>query len=97
MDHNIGGAYGGLRQENDAHRAHHPGDGQHDGGFAAVVHGQADVFFSERMLLKNLLARHSEAGALMLVERIYEYAPVSMVVPWGALRFVSISICRGGF
>ncbi|MCY1427492.1 hypothetical protein D9M71_433410 [compost metagenome] len=31
MDHNIGGGYGGLRQENDAHRADHPGDGQHDG------------------------------------------------------------------
>ncbi|QGW77654.1 transporter substrate-binding domain-containing protein [Pseudomonas alkylphenolica] len=56
-----------------------------DAGFAAVVHGQADAFFSERMLLKNLLARHAEAeaGALMLVERIYEYAPVSMVLPRG--------------
>ncbi|PSS58678.1 amino acid ABC transporter substrate-binding protein [Pseudomonas sp. BBP2017] len=54
-----------------------------DAGLEAVVQGKADAFFSERMLLKNLLARHAEAGDLMLVERIYEYSPVSMVVPRG--------------
>lgn len=52
-----------------------------EAGFEAVVQGKADAFFSERMLLNNLLARHTEEDALMLVERIYEYAPVSMVLP----------------
>lgn len=54
-----------------------------EAGFEAVVQGKADAFFSERMLLNNLLARHAEEDAVRLVERIYEYAPVSMVVPRG--------------
>ncbi|MNJ48799.1 Glutamate/aspartate periplasmic-binding protein precursor [compost metagenome] len=52
-----------------------------DAGMQAVATGSADAFFSERMLLKNLLTRHTDDEALMLVERIYEYAPVSMVLP----------------
>lgn len=52
-----------------------------DAGLDLVAQGKADAFFSERMLLKNLLAG-PERG-LMLVERVYEYAPVSMVVPRG--------------
>lgn len=52
-----------------------------DAGMQAVATGSADAFFSERMLLKNLLTRHADDEALMLVERIYEYAPVSMVLP----------------
>ncbi|WP_422421572.1 amino acid ABC transporter substrate-binding protein [Pseudomonas sp. GZD-222] len=52
-----------------------------EAGMQAVATGSADAFFSERMLLKNLLTRHADDDALMLVERIYEYAPVSMVLP----------------
>jgi len=54
-----------------------------DAGLTAVAQGKADAFFSERMLLKHLLARRADAGDLMAVERIYEYAPVSMVLPRG--------------
>ncbi|MFQ6573860.1 amino acid ABC transporter substrate-binding protein [Pseudomonas sp. UM16] len=50
-------------------------------GLAAVAQGRADAFFSERMLLKNLLARPESDSSLRLLERIYEYAPVSMVLP----------------
>lgn len=49
-------------------------------GLEAVAQGKADAFFSERMLLKNQLARHDQQQ-LMLVERTYDYAPVAMVVP----------------
>ncbi|TDF84158.1 amino acid ABC transporter substrate-binding protein [Pseudomonas sp. H9] len=49
-------------------------------GLQAVAQGKADAFFSERMLLKNLLA-HADNETLMLVERTYDYAPVSMVLP----------------
>lgn len=54
-----------------------------EAGFEAVVQSKADAFFSERMLLNNLLARHGQEDAVQLVERIYEYAPVSMVLPRG--------------
>ncbi|MFK0087488.1 amino acid ABC transporter substrate-binding protein [Pseudomonas sp. NPDC090755] len=50
-----------------------------DAGLEQVAQGKADAFFSERMLLKNLLVGRD--SGLMLVERVYEYAPVSMVVP----------------
>ncbi|MEG1039585.1 MAG: amino acid ABC transporter substrate-binding protein [Pseudomonas sp.] len=49
-------------------------------GLEAVAQGKADAFFSERMLLKNQLARNDQQN-LMLVERTYDYAPVAMVVP----------------
>lgn len=54
-----------------------------EAGFEAVVQGKADAFFSERMVLNNLLTRHGQENAVQLVERIYEYAPVSMVLPRG--------------
>lgn len=54
-----------------------------EAGLGAIAQGKADAFFSERMLLKNLLARHAGLDSLMLVERIYESAPVSMVLPRG--------------
>lgn len=52
-----------------------------EAGIEAVAQGKAHAFFSARMLLKNLLAQHTDDEGLMLVERIYEYAPVSMVLP----------------
>lgn len=50
-------------------------------GLAAVAQGRADAFFSERMLLKNLLAGPEGDSSLQLLDRIYENAPVSMVLP----------------
>ncbi|MGH8485877.1 MAG: transporter substrate-binding domain-containing protein, partial [Pseudomonas sp.] len=52
-------------------------------GMEAVAQGKAHAFFSARMVLKNLLAQRVAGDGLMLVERIYEYAPVSMVLPRG--------------
>ncbi|MNJ05959.1 Glutamate/aspartate periplasmic-binding protein precursor [compost metagenome] len=50
-------------------------------GLDAVAQGKANAFFSERMVLNNLLAGQDDGTALRLLEHIYEYAPVSMVLP----------------
>ncbi|MNJ31479.1 Glutamate/aspartate periplasmic-binding protein precursor [compost metagenome] len=50
-------------------------------GLEAVAQGKANAFFSERMVLKNLLAGQGDGAPLRLLEHIYEYAPVSMVLP----------------
>jgi polar amino acid transport system substrate-binding protein len=50
-----------------------------DAGIKLVADGKADAFFSERMLLKNYIDKNY-SDKLMVVDRIYEYAPASMVV-----------------
>lgn len=53
-------------------------------GVRLVAEGKADAFFSERILLKNYLAQNKGAGAPMIVlERIYEFAPVAMALQRG--------------
>jgi polar amino acid transport system substrate-binding protein len=52
-------------------------------GVQLVAEGKADAFFSERMLLKNYLAKRDDASAMQVLERIYEYAPVAMALPRG--------------
>ncbi len=53
-------------------------------GVRLVAEGKADAFFSERILLKNYLAQNKGAGApMMVLERIYEFAPVAMVLQRG--------------
>lgn len=54
-----------------------------DEGIKLVADGKADAFFNERMLLKNYLARDFPDSNLFIIDRIYEYAPVSMVVERG--------------
>ena len=51
-----------------------------DAGLERVAEGKADAFFSERMMLKNLLSTHYSAGNLVLLDRIFEYAPTAMAV-----------------
>jgi polar amino acid transport system substrate-binding protein len=51
-----------------------------DVGMKLVVEGKADAFFAERMVLKNLLSTDYAAANLMLLNRIFEYAPTSMAV-----------------
>ena len=51
-----------------------------DEGIKLVAEGKADAFFSERMLLKNQIAKEDAAKNLMLLDRIFEYSPVAMIV-----------------
>lgn len=50
-------------------------------GLELVAEGKADAMFSERMLLRNLLDSHYPTGNLVLLQRIFEYAPTAMAVP----------------
>ncbi|MBV6823421.1 amino acid ABC transporter substrate-binding protein [Pseudomonas sp. PD9R] len=54
-----------------------------DAGIKQVADGKVDAFFSDRMLLKNHLAKDYPDGMLMVVDRIYDYAPTSMMVERG--------------
>jgi polar amino acid transport system substrate-binding protein len=51
-----------------------------DEGVRLVADGKADAFFAERMLLKNEIAKEGAAKNLMLLDRIFEYSPVAMMV-----------------
>lgn len=51
-----------------------------DAGIKLVAEGKVDAFFAERMMLKNLLSTHYAAANLILLDRIFEYAPTAMAV-----------------
>jgi polar amino acid transport system substrate-binding protein len=51
-----------------------------DEGVKLVAEGKADAFFSERMLLRNEIAKEGAAKNLRLLDRIFEYSPVAMMV-----------------
>lgn len=51
-----------------------------DEGIKLVADGKADAFFAERMLLKNEIAKEGAPKNLMLLDRIFEYSPVAMMV-----------------
>jgi polar amino acid transport system substrate-binding protein len=50
-------------------------------GLELIAKGKADAMFSERMMLRNLLDSRYPTGNLVLLERIFEYAPTAMAVP----------------
>ena len=52
-------------------------------GAAMVATRKADAFFSERMLLKNQVAKGGANNDLMVLDRIFEYTPVAMIVERG--------------
>lgn len=52
----------------------------YDEGVRLVADGKADAFFAERMLLKNEIAKEGAAKNLVLLDRIFEYSPVAMIV-----------------
>ncbi|VVN29298.1 amino acid ABC transporter substrate-binding protein [Pseudomonas fluorescens] len=54
-----------------------------DEGIKLVAEGKADAFFSDRIVLKNHIAKDYPDGNLMVLDRIYEYAPASMMVERG--------------
>jgi polar amino acid transport system substrate-binding protein len=49
-------------------------------GLELIAKGKADAMFSERMMLRNLLDSRYPTGNLVLLERIFEYAPTAMAV-----------------
>ena len=51
-----------------------------DAGLKQVADGKASAFFAERMVLKHLLSRNDLEGHLVLLERIFEYAPTAMAL-----------------
>lgn len=55
----------------------------HEAGVKMVAEGKASAFFSERMLLQNYLQAHAAAGDMMVLDRIFEIAPVSMALARG--------------
>jgi polar amino acid transport system substrate-binding protein len=52
-------------------------------GASLVAARKADAFFAERMLLKNLVAKGDANNDLMVLDRIFEFAPVAMIVERG--------------
>lgn len=55
----------------------------HEKGAQMVAEGKADAFFSERMVLQSYLNTHDTAGSMMVLDRIFEIAPVSMALARG--------------
>ena len=54
-----------------------------DEGASLVAARKADAFFSERMLLKNQVAKGDANNDLMVLDRIFEFSPVAMIVERG--------------
>lgn len=52
----------------------------HEEGVQLVADGKADAFFSERMLLKSYLAKNKKVDDMVVLERIFEFAPVAMAL-----------------
>lgn len=55
----------------------------HEAGVKMVAEGKASAFFSERMLLQNYLQAHNASGDMMVLDRIFEIAPVAMALARG--------------
>ncbi|RRV04586.1 amino acid ABC transporter substrate-binding protein [Pseudomonas sp. v388] len=54
-----------------------------DEGVQLVADGKADAFFSERMLLRHEIATEGTGKSLMLLDRIFDFSPVAMIVERG--------------
>ncbi len=55
----------------------------HKQGMQMVAEGKAAAFFAERMLLESDLKEHQAAAQMMVLDRIFEIAPVSMAFERG--------------
>lgn len=51
-----------------------------DQGIELVASGKADAFFAERMLLRNEITKEGATGNLMVLDRIFEFSPVALIV-----------------
>ncbi|PTQ66902.1 amino acid ABC transporter substrate-binding protein [Pseudomonas sp. GV071] len=52
-------------------------------GVRQVAQGNADAFFSERMLLKHYLSQDPDGAKLKVLNRIFDYSPTAMALPRG--------------
>ncbi|MCY1406411.1 Glutamate/aspartate periplasmic-binding protein precursor [compost metagenome] len=52
-------------------------------GAQLVTEGKVDAFFSERMLLRNEVTKGDADKNLMVLDRIFEYTPVAMILERG--------------
>ncbi|MFZ3203516.1 MAG: amino acid ABC transporter substrate-binding protein [Pseudomonas sp.] len=52
----------------------------HAQGVQRVAEGKVDAFFAERMLLQSNVQEQQAAGELMVLDRIFEIAPVAMAL-----------------
>lgn len=59
----------------------------HKQGMQMVAEGKADAFFAERMLLESHLQAHQAAVQMMVLDRIFEIAPVAMAFERGDEEF----------
>jgi polar amino acid transport system substrate-binding protein len=55
----------------------------HEQGMQMVAEGKVSAFFAERMLLQNDLQKSKAADQMMVLDRIFEIAPVSMALARG--------------
>ncbi|SDH12357.1 polar amino acid transport system substrate-binding protein [Pseudomonas benzenivorans] len=55
----------------------------HERGMQMVAEGKADAFFAERMLLQSNVQEQQATDKLMVLDRIFEIAPVAMVLQRG--------------
>lgn len=55
----------------------------HEQGMQLVAEGKAHAFFAERMLLKSDLQKSKAADQMMVMDRIFDFAPVSMALQRG--------------
>ena len=59
-----------------------PVDG-YEAGIQGVLDRKAHVFFGDRAILLDAAARHPSASKLMILERLFTYEPVALVLPRG--------------
>jgi len=66
----------------------------YEAGIQAVVDRGAHVFFGDRAILLDAAARHPSADDLMVLERLFTYEPVALVLPKGDDDF-RLAVDRG--
>ena len=65
---------------------------------AVVLDRKAHVFFGDRAILLDAAARHPSAGKLMVLERLFTYEPVALVLARGDEDFrLAVDRALSGF
>ena len=74
-----------------------PVDG-YDAGIQGVLDRTAHVFFGDRAILLDAAARHAQAGKLMVLDRLFTYEPVALVLARGDEDFrLAVDRALSGF
>src|SRR5699024_2152673 len=53
----------------------------YDAGVSALLARRADALFGERALLLNIAKRHASQGDLLVLDRLFTYEPLALVLP----------------